>query len=49
MKERYVIAIETSGLALAVGTLIYAVGFLSTVLIFAGFGLVITAQLVKMR
>lgn len=49
MRERYVIAIETSGLALAVGTLIYALGFLSTALLLGGVSLVIAAQIVKMR
>ena len=49
MKERYVIAIEASGLALAVGTLIYALGFLSAMLLLLGMGLVVTAQIVRTR
>jgi hypothetical protein len=49
MRERYVIAIESSGLALAAGTLIYALGFVSAALLFCGVSLVLTAQIVKMR
>jgi hypothetical protein len=49
MKERHVIAIEASGLALAVGILIYALGFLSAMLLLLGMGLVVTAQIVRTR
>ena len=49
MRERYVIAIETSGLALAMGTLIYALGFLNAALLLSGAILVIAAQIVKRR
>jgi len=44
-----VIAIETGGLALAVGTLVYALGLLSAMLLLGGVSLVIAAQIVKMR
>ena len=49
MRERYVIAIEAGGLALTLGSLIYALGFLSAMLLLLGVGLVATAQIVKMR
>jgi hypothetical protein len=49
MRERYVIAIETVGLALFAGTLVYALGILSAALLVCGVSLVVTAQIVKMR
>ena len=49
MRERHLIAIEAGGLALIVGSLIYALGFLSAMLLLLGVGLVATAQIVKMR
>ena len=42
MRERHVIAIEAGGLALAVGTLIHALGFLSAMLLLLGMGLVLS-------
>ena len=49
MIERYVIAIETCGLALATGALVAGLGLLTAALLLGGVSLVVTAQIVKTR
>ena len=49
MRERYVIAIESIGMVVLVGTLIHALGPVSAGLLVFAVGLVVTAQIVKTR
>jgi hypothetical protein len=49
MRERYVIALETVGLAGMAATLVYAIGVLSAGLLVIAVSLVVTAQILKTR
>jgi hypothetical protein len=49
MRERYVIAIETVGLAGIAGTLVYAIGMVSAGLLVIAVSLVVTAQILRTR
>ena len=49
MKERYIIAVELTGVALLVASLTYSIGVFPTVTLLASVMLIVGANLVKMR
>jgi hypothetical protein len=49
MRERYLIGLESAGIALLLGSLIYSVGIVATAAILFSLTLIVTAQIVKPR
>ncbi len=49
MRERYIIGLETVGIAATVGVLVFALGLVITIGLISGLSIVLLAQVIKTR